>query len=432
MLPDSTIRADMARTLQGLTHVLSGSRQGFQVRRVPAAAADQWAMIDGALQHRSRGFFSVNGVVSDAGERVLLYQPQAAVTGVVTARLGGERLFLLQARAEPGCLGEAQFGPTVQSTPANFMRLHGGTVTPYIDAFIAFNPAVSIIDDTTQLDLGERYLCKTKRSILVEMPEPTCAGEAFVWASLDALYEAMGQSAFLNIDLRSILAVGAWSSDPDAGELSPRSQRIRQSLRAPLRADVFGKLMALLANASLPPTFKPLNALVNWQESEWGWFEREPRQGFSIEFYDVSAPQREVQRWLQPLVNSGSEGAVVLAARERAGVLEFYVRAVAETGFSSRRAIAPSYVRYPGAADERPDWLSAPAARVLSSTTESDEGGRFYRDVSRYEIVEVDGDAPPYDEGVWLRLAELKLVLRTSNLCMIQLRGVTSQLLVAP
>jgi len=105
------------------------------------------------------------------------------------------------------------------------------------------------------------------------------------------------------------------------------------------------------------------------------------------------------------------------------------VRPVVECGLATGAALAPSYVRYPGTAGEPPAWLVE--GERLSRTTESDEGGRFFRDASVYEVVDTD-EAFAGEPGAWLRLSELKLLLRMSNVCTIQLRGVLSQLLASP
>jgi len=161
-----------------------------------------------------------------------------------------------------------------------------------------------------------------------------------------------------------------------------------------------------------------------------GWRERERRQGFGIDFFAVIAPYREVGGWVQPLVNSFGEGQVILACRERNGVLEFFVRAAAERGLATTSALAPSFVRYPGAIAEPPAWLLEPQGKLWCSTTESDEGGRFYRDASVYQVIRVDDSSVPRNEtGAWVTLSELKIMLRMSNVCTIQLRGIVSQLL---
>jgi oxidase EvaA len=420
--------ADSAAALE---LVLDRSRRNFVVEQVRAAEADDWSLREGALQHRSGGFFSVVGIRDGAGETVMLYQPQAAITGAITARIDGERHLLLQARAEPGCIGSAQFGPTVQSTPANFMRLHGGAATPLIDAFIGFDPSASILGDTVQLDLGERYLCKSKRSIVVETDAPPTPPPAFVWASPEAIRQAVLRSAFLNIDLRSIVSVMDWSDDPDCGELSPVSPAARKSLSSPIRAEVIGEIVAQMSTRVRAGTrFVPLHTLENWRETEWGWSERDVRQGFSIDFFKTSAPYREKASWTQPLVNSSSEGHVVLACRERSGLLEMLVRVAPERGLVTGAALGPSHVRYPGAAGDAPGWLAS--AKVWASSRESDEGGRFFRDASLYELVRMDDADTETGPGFWLRLSELKLFLRMSNTCTIQLRGIASHLLAAP
>lgn len=419
----------VARSADDLQAVLNASRVGFKLEQVEARRASDWQLEKGALQHRSRGFFSVNGAVADERTLVLLYQPQAAVTGLITALIDGEPHFLLQARAEPGCLGEAQFGPTVQSTPANFMRLHGGRSTAYVEHFVSYEAGTSVVDDTTQLDLGERYAFKTKRSMLVSCENAPDDEAAFVWANGESLRQAVLKSAFLNIDLRSILAVSEWSDNAEGFGLSARSEKVRVSLAAPVREDEIGKVMRLLTQPRPHSLrFVPLDNVPNWQADDWGWHERDRRQGFEIAFFQVAAAHREVATWIQPLVNSLSDGEVALACRERSGVLEVFVRIADETGFAGSRALAPSFVRYPGEETAQPDWLSGAKSEV-TSTIESDEGGRFYRDASRYRIVRTESDCG--SGGVWLRLSELKAMLRLSCVCTIQLRGIFSQMLAA-
>ena len=173
-----------------------------------------------------------------------------------------------------------------------------------------------------------------------------------------------------------------------------------------------------------------LTTLSNWQQTELGWSEIEPGQGFSIDFFRVRAEHREVAEWTQPLVNSSGEGCAALACRERDGTIEFFVRVEPEIGLATKAALVPSYLRYPGEPGQPPTWFTDERAVTWSETTESDEGGRFYCDASTYTIKRVDDAEQPADQdGVWLRASELKFILTLSNLCSIQLRGLVSQLL---
>lgn len=416
-----------ARTVQELDVVRERARRGFRVEKVRRDDVPEWRFIDGALQHKSKGFFSALGLAADGPQdrdRVMLFQPQSAVTGLLHARLGDELYFLIQARAEPGCLDEVQFGPTIQSTLANYMALHGGSSSPYADMFIAFDPQVSFIADTTQSDLGERYWMKCKRQIVAEYRGVLAARPGFVWASASAIREALRRSTYINIDLRSLFALTPWSADGDPALLSPASLLVQRSLQPPIRSDIIGAILARHPSRKSPMRTKPLEQLDNWTIDEWGLHEIERNQGFAIEFYRVHAALREVPSWGQPLINSATRGYCGLACRESAAEgIELQVRVVRETGLALGFGLAPTWLDYPGTR-----VTSKKRGQALAATLESDEGGRFYRDESSYEIVLSDGETGDPD-CFWINVAELKALLNISNLCTIQLRGVASHLL---
>lgn len=237
----------LARDIEELNSARHLSRQNFNVEKIRFAELHGWSFSNGALQHASKGFFSVIGVSAGDGpdtKRLILYQPQSAVTGLLYTYIDGEQFFLIQARAEPGCVDEVQFGPTIQSTPANYMRLHGGASSPYADAFIAFDPRIKLVSDTTQSDLGERYLMKSKRLIVAEYRGPLETKPGFVWASASAVRAALAESTFINIDLRGLFSLSPWSADGNRASLGPDSPIARKSLERPIRDNVIGTLFA--------------------------------------------------------------------------------------------------------------------------------------------------------------------------------------------
>jgi len=322
----------------------------------------------------------------------------------------------------------------VQSTPANYMRLHGGADTPYVEWFLNHRPGARWLEDTTQSDLGMRYLMKSKRQIVVECAPDVETRPGFVWASVEAVTEGLGRSAFFNIDLRSILSCTEWSRQAcNPFALWPQTPAARSSLEAAPRDAVLGDVCARLDRRPSPARFVPVDSLENWTRTEHGLREVRERQGFAVEFYGVVAPGRERERWTQPLVNSNDAGHVLQLCREGASGLELLVRVVREPGLALGAGLAPSHVRYPGERSPRPPDVPA-SYRTLLATTESDEGGRFFRDASRYELALVDGEDgfDAAEHGMhWLTLAELKRFLRASNVCTIQLRGVASLLAAA-
>ena len=420
----------IADSLAYLSQLLQESREGFEVQPIGLADMPSWHWHNGALSHVSGGFFSVVGVRFDPacgvpGRRdgVYLYQPQSAFNGLLMCEMDGEQHFLLQARAEPGNVGKAQFGPTVQSTPANYLRVHGGKTTPYFEWFSTFRADVRVSHDSVQLDLGGRYLFKSKRVVVAQCPANIAVQEGFAWVPARLLNAAVAQSTLLNTDLRALLGVCAWGKQP--GGLVPVNALVQRSSSLPLRPDAVADVVqALQCQGAAAYAWHDIAQMPGWRVSGDGIHEVSGAQGFDVGYFAVEARRREVARWQQPLIRSRSQGCARLLCREVVGALEVLVQVGAEPGLQTGRALLPSYLRYPGAAGDD----AGVSGNVLLSTLESDEGGRFFQDASVYEVVLVGADfAAP--QGCWLRVSELKWLLACSNFCTIQLRVLASMLL---
>lgn len=417
-----------ANSLDDLKSFLAQAKAGFVIDKISLGDMPDWVLRDGALSHKSGGFFSLVGVAPTdrpAEQKLMLYQPQSALTGLLTTVQQGERFYLLQARAEPGNCGIAQFGPTIQSTPANYLRLHGGNTSPYVDWFTTFKPSISVMHDSMQLDLGERYLFKSKRLLVVHCPPNVPLAQGFIWVPARLLAQATCEPTFLNTDLRSLINVCGWC-DEDPQGLHPLAEWVRHSLQQNTRPEKFAEIATGMAVGPQHYRFVPLDQLSGWQLSDAGLRELQLQQGFDVEYYRVEAVGREVRSWSQPLINSHSIGLVALACRVNNGTFECAVRLAAETGLQNGRALLPTLMRYPG----EPKSGKSLSGQRLVQTTESDEGGRFYQDASVYEVVMTDSPLANGDPSlIWLSVSELRAILRQSNMCSIQLRGVASLLL---
>ena len=417
-----------AAHLDDLEHFLDERRKDFVLERVSLAETKGWMLDQGILKHETGGFFSVVGASFEhGGDRVLLFQPQSAVAGLLTRFADGEAQFLLQARAEPGTQGSAQYAPTMQSTLANYLGMHGGKPAAYADQFIRHHPSLErIVHESEQLDLGERYLCKTKRSTVLECKPDLDIEDGFIWVGESVLSDAVTRSYFLNTDLRAMLGVVPWTARPGSPNgVAPRSPLVGASLALPLDPERIGAICSRLSGRPAACRFKPLQELDNWDITPQGFVERERRQGFAIEFYYCEAKGREVRSWCQPLLNSGGSGYAALYCREVGSALEVLVRTGSESGLKTGQALLPTVLHYP----DRTQAAAPAPGKVLVSTMESDEGGRFLSDTSCYEIVQVTHDHATGAGESWVNVAELKWFLAHSNLCSIQLRGLASMLL---
>lgn len=145
-----------------LDHIIHGS--AFSLTQISFSDQKDWAIKQGALSHFLGGFFHVNGIKNklNGEEHLVLYQPQSPLTGLAIYKDEKQAYVLLQARIEPGNTNVGQYGPTIQSTPSNYLRLHGGKPTAYLDIFASFSPKSNPIVCCMQLDLGKLYYQKSK------------------------------------------------------------------------------------------------------------------------------------------------------------------------------------------------------------------------------------------------------------------------------
>ncbi len=404
----------------------------FACKLVALADQDDWAIREGVLSHRSRGFFHVAGAVHDGTgeERLVLHQPQAAITCLAIHVEAGRVHVLTQARPEPGNCEEVQFGPTIQSTPANYLRLHGGRPTLHLDCFIDCVPEKARpLAQSSQLDLGHRYFQKIKTLMYVEAPEWLETGHDLAWVPLDVLAEGLERDHFLNIDFRSLLACFDWdawlgprATDPADRDGDGRGIVLPGSER---------RSGALLSSPAKPGwRLERLDRLVGWRETTHG-VEARGAGDASVRLYQAVCEGREKSAWFQPLFEIAGTGQVDLYVRRPAGRgWEFLLTRVEDPGIAASAAWTTTVDRAPEqTVDPRDPRLESDEPVMLRGMTLSEEGGRFLRNANRYEIrLARDGlEAGPGRS--WVDLEGLRQILQSSNEATIHLRCIASLVL---
>ena len=118
------------------------AKSAFSSRPIPFAASREWSFVGGILRHRTGGFFALAGLAVaartpelDGRQQLAILQPETAINGFLLRRRHGRTELLFQGRVEPGNIEAMQLAPTVQSTEANYNRLHGGDATAFLEWF---------------------------------------------------------------------------------------------------------------------------------------------------------------------------------------------------------------------------------------------------------------------------------------------------------
>ena len=412
---------EIAKSITDLESFLQDTveRANFKLSPIKLSQQQEWNLVHGVLGHRSGGFFYITGLVDNISgkEQLVLYQPQGAFNGLVVCKQEENVYILLQARIEPGNSGIGQYGPTIQSTPANYLRFHGGKETPYFDFFFKYSPQVRPIVNSMQLDLGKRYFQKSKILSYVESVSLVETAENMIWVPLEILTRALHHDNFLNTDLRSMIGVFDWDlflNRPSSTFHANITSTNNFCTDNNLSSKNMGKLV-------------PISQLQNWKLTDEGIVDQ-ANSGVSANIYKVATTSREVKTWVQPLLCTANRGLVTLLMRQVDGKPEFLLSYQSEFGISGEKVLLPSYIVYPGENHQNQTSLYQ-KGKILYEVIQSEEGGRFYLNENIYQIILVDSSLEVEGDRFWISVDTLKGLLKTSNKVSIQLRCIASLIL---
>lgn len=384
------------------------AKSNFSLKVIPFDTSNDWFVKDGAVSHRSGGFFHVLGLTQANSdfESIVLYQPQSALTGLLITQHEGVVYTCVQARAEPGNTGVVQYGPTIQSTAANYMKLHGGKDTDFLNHFQSYPSGSRLISFTMQTDLGELYYQKSKTHNYIETDTflPTTLNTT--WVPVSVLAEMSLEPFFLNTDLRSLTAMFDWDYYV-TGERStdaPPTALLEYYFKSKSKA----KEQYLLTS---------IRELKNWRVVPSG-LEATGAHRRDLNLFECTALTREVSTWVQPLIGVESPGLMVLYRKETAAGPQYLLSVREEYGIDNQTIIAPSRVVHPGG-----DTSVVDRVGTLYRTFEhSEEGGRFINHESTFEIRNVDDSYVAAPNEFWVTPGQIKQLFLASNIISIQLR----------
>jgi oxidase EvaA len=253
---------------------------GFGCRPIPFSLSREWTFVDGRWRHVSAGFFSVIGLRTEANdtrldglEQVILDQRTPAIIGLAVSVQPTGVWSLLQGRIEPSNEGGLQLAPTVQSTKANYTRVHGGRATSYLEPFL--NAQIPALYDGMQSEEGSRYLSKYNRTVVkaVDMNPRDPLEKGFCFIDRDGLRSLIARDHCINTDARSVLACADWDllarprrafeDGTEAGAM------LRRSFECRWKQVSFREISETLAHwrtrANVHHQILPLDALACWQ-----------------------------------------------------------------------------------------------------------------------------------------------------------------------
>src|SRR6266511_4672358 len=406
----------------------------------------QWRMDpdSGGIGHVSGKFFSVQGLdvripgaVVPHWNQPIISQPEVGILGILMREINGVLHCLMQLKAEPGNCNGIQISPTVQATRSNYMRVHGGHPTPYLDYF-RDRWRHRVVVDVRQSEQGSWFLRKRNRNMVIEVTEPVEALDGFVWLTVAQLNELLAVDDLVNMDARSVLSclpfLGPVPQElTRAGDGFARSLTRSWSGRHP-SAHTTGEVLSWVserrAAAEVAVERIPLQAMAGWRY-DGEWISYASSRFFDVIGVRVEAGGREVGRWDQPMIAARGTGLVAFLVTHLRGVLHVLVNTRVEPGFVDVAELAPTVQCIPDNYRQLPrsGWppfleevLGADPGRVRFDVVQSEEGGRFYHTRTRHLIVETDQPLS-HPDFRWMTPHQLTTLLAHSHYVNVQARS---------
>jgi oxidase EvaA len=431
-----------------------------RLNRIRFDEMQNW-FIDGSkekLQHRSGGFFSIEGISvhTNWGEvatwnQPIINQPEIGFLGILVKEFNGILHFLMQAKIEPGNVNNVQLSPTLQATKSNYTQVHRGNAPRYLEYFLN-NSRGEVLLDQLQSEQAGRFLKKRNRNIIIRVKEDVDLGEDFRWLTLGQIKELMRIDNVVNMDARTVISGISFGDrfNPNPGvnyhkllndSLSDLGTRFLASdLDGESSLHSFDHIIhwftGLKVRYDLAINGIPLHAVDKWV-IEPDCIRHVEDRFFRVIAMQVEIGNREVTSWDQPLIEPVRQGICAFIVKEIEGILHFLVQGKVEPGNFDVLEMAPTVQcvtgPYSGEGSRKGlpylDFvMNAKSEQIIIDALQSEEGGRFYHEQNRNMILLVDADFPVEapDNYIWMTLHQLKTFLRFNNYLNIQARNLIS------
>jgi hypothetical protein len=373
-----TTNQRQAMNADSLRQLCSKHSIGTVVSRVENGLPD-WIFDNGGLRNTKADYFSVGLYVQEAGDSLLLMkQKETALVMLLVCNIDGQDNLLLSLRTEPGLIGLTNYSTTIQSTPSNYLRKHGGKRTPFIE--FAMDPGYksNVLYEGTHHDWGDYYLNKTKKFLIVELESPVKAPTGFCWVTLETANVLLRENHLVTNDLRVAIpllnARGVNNSVGSEGELSLAGSR------------------QLLRSIELSP-----GAIDS--------------RGTGVSFFITETQTREVGSWVQPLLIPKSNMKISLAFANSPQGRIYAIEERTQPGLLGHQLWFP---------------VNKDNGKVVRSVKTSAEGGRFWRHQIEIELIEIENPCDTAaDAGVserWISEQSLSLLVSQSLQTSLELR----------
>ncbi len=411
------------------------------------------------IRHDSGKFFSIEGIKvnKNIGENIISWdqpiinQPEIGILGIVCKEINGILHFLLQAKIEPGNVNVVQLSPTVQATRSNYTKVHKGNSPHYLEYFLDIDK-YEIIVDQLQSEQGARFLKKRNRNIIIKLNDNDNLKleSNFCWLTLKQIYELIKIDNLINMDTRTVLSCINFiiQEELELSDLLSRTssnwnKHVLNSLLFNSSSkysfvEIFSWVTRLKSESFISIKNTNISDLDQWVINDYE-IEHVEKRFFKVIAVNALIENREVSTWFQPLIEQRQSGLTGFVVKNFNGILHFLVQARVEAGNLDILELAPTVQCITGNY-LKPDWEipyleyfvnQGDPNKIVYSTVQSEEGGRFYHDQNKNIIILLDDEENIVENKnyKWMSLLQIKHFIQFNNYFNIEARSLLSAIL---
>lgn len=352
-----------------------GTHQALSTTEPCVIDTGDWQINDLELLNTKSDYFRISLYKNETNAtRFLITQCQPALVMLLLTEVEGKLCALLNIRYEPGLIDSVNYTTTIQSTPNNYLRQHGGKETPFLEFVKNPQDYGTVLFDTENYDWGDLYILKRKRYLIIKVNNYVAPPSGFFWVTRQTLVQMATQDQLITNDLRvciPLLDIETPASIPGEVSLDKAQKTI----------------------AKLPFNYETFDS-----------------EGIHIRFFRARTRAREVATWTQPLLAGYKSRQINLTFKENAGSRQYALTRASQIGLLGRTVWFPAEVA---------------AADVCSSVCTSAEGGRFWRHAIHIQLLRLTTDINAADENekiVWVSEKQLLDMIATPLATSLELR----------
>ena len=424
----------------------------YEITKVDLDKLNGWNFDKSGISHNSGKFFQIQYLESKMNGnewyQPIINQPEIGILGFIVKEINGVLHFLVQAKIEPGNINIVQLSPTVQSTKSNFTKVHGGSLTPFVDFFLDSN--ASILVDQLQSEQGSRFFQKRNRNIIIEVNQnDKLYHENYIWLTLGDIVAMTKHPNTVNMDSRTVISCIHFGSydfkNFEIGYYMGLSDKSSPWIYSMMRRDVYVKSIPEILSAITNFRFRrevEVKKISFDENKDWIYEDGEIRHKnglyFDIVGYEIFIENRESSKWSQPMVKPKAEGICCFFAKLIDGVYYLLVQFKDEIGSFDGVEMAPTIQTSAENLETSPYYEAfnklINSDKVLMDIQQSEEGGRFYQEQNRNIIIDVTeeddwhGNIPEHSDYIWMTVHQIKTFLQYNNYVNIQTRSIISSL----